>query len=138
MSPAPPSPWTAGTPPDVHLDASTPRRLDASTSPPAPTPQARSAARASSYPPPVTSQPSPQAADRTGLVLPASSEFRVSVSAVRTGSGETVLVVLRGNSAAGKSSVAAGLRAGFGRGLAVVGQDNLRRTVLRERDRPGA
>jgi hypothetical protein len=25
-----------------------------------------------------------------------------------------------------------------GRGLALVGQDNLRRTVLRERDRPGA
>lgn len=34
--------------------------------------------------------------------------------------------------------MAAGLRDSFGRGLAVVGQDNLRRTVLRERDRPGA
>lgn len=54
------------------------------------------------------------------------------------GSEETRLVVLRGNSAAGKSSVAAGLRERFGRGLAVVGQDNLRRVVLRERDRPGA
>ncbi|CAL9657763.1 AAA family ATPase [Streptomyces sp. Tu 3180] len=54
------------------------------------------------------------------------------------GTEETRLVVLRGNSASGKSSVAAGLRARFGRGLALVGQDNLRRIVLRERDRPGA
>ncbi|MFJ5841096.1 AAA family ATPase [Streptomyces shenzhenensis] len=54
------------------------------------------------------------------------------------GTEETRLVVLRGNSASGKSSVAAGLRERFGRGLAVVGQDNLRRIVLRERDRPGA
>ncbi|WP_262928323.1 AAA family ATPase [Streptomyces xanthii] len=45
--------------------------------------------------------------------------------------------MLRGNSASGKSSVAAGLRERFGRNLAIVGQDNLRRTVLRERDRPG-
>ncbi|MFI8192451.1 kinase [Streptomyces sp. NPDC085946] len=55
-----------------------------------------------------------------------------------TGTRDTRLVVLRGNSASGKSSVAAGLRERFGRGLAVVGQDNLRRVVLRERDRPGA
>ncbi|MEU8780461.1 AAA family ATPase [Streptomyces sp. NPDC048637] len=54
------------------------------------------------------------------------------------GTEETRLVVLRGNSASGKSSVAAGLREAFGRGLALVGQDNLRRVVLRERDRPGA
>ncbi|MFE4976000.1 AAA family ATPase [Kitasatospora sp. NPDC056651] len=55
-----------------------------------------------------------------------------------TGSGRTVLVVVRGNSGSGKSSVAAALRAAHGRGLAVVAQDNLRRTVLRERDVPGA
>lgn len=61
-----------------------------------------------------------------------------SVIVVRVGTGETRLVVLRGNSASGKSSVAAGLRERFGRGLALVGQDNLRRTVLREHDRPGA
>lgn len=61
-----------------------------------------------------------------------------SVAAVMVGTEETRLVVLRGNSASGKSSVAAGLREKFGRGLALVGQDNLRRTVLRERDRPGA
>jgi len=54
------------------------------------------------------------------------------------GTDDTRLVVLRGNSASGKSSVAAGLRDRFGRGLALVAQDNLRRIVLRERDRPGA
>ncbi|MEW2175038.1 kinase [Streptomyces sp. NPDC005406] len=53
------------------------------------------------------------------------------------GTAETRLVLLRGNSASGKSSVAAGIRERFGRGLALVGQDNLRRIVLRERDRPG-
>lgn len=61
-----------------------------------------------------------------------------NVSAVMVGTDNTRLVVLRGNSASGKSSVAAGLRDRFGRGLALVAQDNLRRTVLRERDRPGA
>jgi hypothetical protein len=45
--------------------------------------------------------------------------------------------VLRGNSASGKSSIAAEVRKRYGRGLAVVGQDNLRRVVLREHDRPG-
>ncbi|MER7194573.1 kinase [Streptomyces flaveolus] len=54
------------------------------------------------------------------------------------GTEGTRLVVLRGISASGKSSVAAGLREKFGRGLALVGQHNLRRTVRRERDRPGA
>ncbi|MEU0068888.1 AAA family ATPase [Streptomyces sp. NPDC006332] len=54
------------------------------------------------------------------------------------GTEQTRLVVLRGNSASGKSSVAVGLRERFGSGLALVGQDNLRRIVLRERDRPGA
>ncbi|MFD8388065.1 AAA family ATPase [Streptomyces sp. NPDC059680] len=54
------------------------------------------------------------------------------------GTEQTRLVVLRGNSASGKSSVAAGVRDRFGRGLALVEQDNLRRIVLRERDRPGA
>lgn len=47
------------------------------------------------------------------------------------------LVVLRGNSASGKSSVAQALRAAYGRGFAIIGQDNVRRTVLRERDVPG-
>nr|WP_261994192.1 AAA family ATPase [Streptomyces sp. t39] len=54
------------------------------------------------------------------------------------GTEDTRLIVVRGNSASGKSSVAARLRETFGRNLAIVGQDNLRRTVLREHDRPGA
>ncbi|MFH8681168.1 kinase [Streptomyces lydicus] len=54
------------------------------------------------------------------------------------GTPDTRLLVLRGNSASGKSSIAAGLREKFGRNLAIVAQDNLRRIVLRERDRPGA
>ncbi|SEL28978.1 AAA family ATPase [Streptacidiphilus jiangxiensis] len=57
---------------------------------------------------------------------------------MRTGSPSTRLVVLRGNSASGKSSIALTIRERFGRGVALVGQDNLRRTVLGEQDRPGA
>jgi len=54
-----------------------------------------------------------------------------------TGSGETRLIILRGNSASGKSSTAAEIRRRHGRrDLAVVGQDNLRRDVLREHDVP--
>ncbi|MEV0323229.1 AAA family ATPase [Streptomyces sp. NPDC050658] len=53
------------------------------------------------------------------------------------GSEKTRLIVVRGNPASGKSSVAAGIRDRFGRSLALVGQDDLRRIVLRERDRPG-
>ena len=49
----------------------------------------------------------------------------------------TRLIVLRGNSASGKSSVATGLRERYGRGIALVRQDVLRREVLRERDVPG-
>ncbi|NKY96604.1 AAA family ATPase [Nocardiopsis alborubida] len=48
------------------------------------------------------------------------------------------LVVLRGNSASGKSTVAQTLRAAYGRGLAIIPQDVVRRDILRERDRPGA
>ena len=47
------------------------------------------------------------------------------------------LIVIRGNSASGKSAVAAEIRRRHGRGLAIAGQDNLRRQVLRERDVPG-
>lgn len=61
-----------------------------------------------------------------------------SESVMTVGTEETRLIVVRGNSASGKSSIAAGLRERFGRNLAIVGQDNLRRDVLRERDRPGA
>lgn len=44
------------------------------------------------------------------------------------------LIVLRGNSGAGKSTVARELRAELGRGVAIVDQDTIRRKVLRERD----
>jgi predicted kinase len=44
------------------------------------------------------------------------------------------LIVLRGNSGAGKSTVARELRAELGRGVAIVDQDTVRRKVLRERD----
>lgn len=54
-----------------------------------------------------------------------------------TGHPETRLIVVRGNSGAGKSTVAGQLRQRHGRGCALVGQDHLRRVVLRERDRPG-
>jgi gluconate kinase len=56
---------------------------------------------------------------------------------VSAGTGSTRLIVLRGNSGSGKTSVAAEVRARYGRGIALVGQDNLRRVVLRERDVPG-
>jgi len=58
------------------------------------------------------------------------------VNPVRAGS-QSRLIVLRGNSGSGKSAVAAAIRARYGRGIALVGQDNLRRVVLREKDIPG-
>jgi predicted kinase len=57
---------------------------------------------------------------------------------VKTGSTDTRLIVLRGNSASGKSAAARCIRERFGRGIAIVGQDNLRRDILKERDLPGA
>jgi GNAT superfamily N-acetyltransferase len=50
---------------------------------------------------------------------------------------QTSLIVVRGNSGSGKSSVAKAIRDAYGRGVAIVGQDNIRRTILRDRDRPG-
>jgi predicted kinase len=55
----------------------------------------------------------------------------------RTGSDLTKLIIIRGNSGSGKSTVATMLRHGYGRGCALVEQDYLRRIVLRERDKPG-
>lgn len=55
----------------------------------------------------------------------------------RTGSPGTSLIVLRGNSGAGKSAIARLVRDAYGRGCALVEQDYLRRVVLRERDVPG-
>lgn len=48
------------------------------------------------------------------------------------GSPRTRLVILRGDSASGKSTIAQRLRERLGRGVAWVEQDYLRRTVLRE------
>ncbi|MFI5614737.1 AAA family ATPase [Amycolatopsis sp. NPDC051903] len=54
-----------------------------------------------------------------------------------TGYENTTLLVLRGPSGSGKTTVAEALRSAYGRGLALVQQDLLRRHVLRELDRPG-
>jgi len=48
--------------------------------------------------------------------------------------GRARLIVLRGNSGAGKSTVAGELRAKLGRGVAIVDQDTVRRKLLREHD----
>lgn len=54
-----------------------------------------------------------------------------------TGTPGTRLIVIRGNSGSGKSTIARQLQRRRGRGCAVVDQDHLRRRVLRERDVPG-
>lgn len=53
------------------------------------------------------------------------------------GTPSTKLIVIRGNSGAGKSSIARRLQQRHGRGCALIEQDYLRRIVLRERDKPG-
>jgi hypothetical protein len=53
------------------------------------------------------------------------------------GSEQTTLIVLRGSSGSGKSTVASAIRDAYGRGLAWVPQDLIRRVILREKDRPG-
>ncbi|WP_246082808.1 kinase [Nonomuraea diastatica] len=57
---------------------------------------------------------------------------------MRGRSDQTQLIVLRGNSGSGKTTVARALRDAYGgRGLAIVSQDVLRREILRELDQPG-
>jgi adenylylsulfate kinase-like enzyme len=51
-----------------------------------------------------------------------------------TGTSATRLIVLRGNSGSGKSTVARAVRERYGRGCALIEQDYLRRIVLRERE----
>jgi thymidylate kinase len=53
------------------------------------------------------------------------------------GSLSTKLIVIRGNSGAGKSTIAKQIRLRFDRQCALVEQDYLRRIVLRELDQPG-
>jgi D-alanyl-D-alanine dipeptidase len=67
----------------------------------------------------------------TGTV---SGAHRRLSTATAVGRKDTRLVVIRGNSASGKSSVAQGLRDHYGRGIAILGQDVIRRNVLREHD----
>ena len=55
-----------------------------------------------------------------------------------TGTANSNLIVIRGNAASGKSSTAQGIRERYGRGIAIVGQDNIRRNILREQDMAGA
>lgn len=47
-----------------------------------------------------------------------------------------VLLIIRGNSGSGKTTLAAALQRAWGPGTANIGQDHLRRTVLREHDVP--
>jgi len=47
------------------------------------------------------------------------------------------LVIIRGNSGSGKSSVAKEVRTRYGRGAALIEQDYLRRIMLGEPDQPG-
>lgn len=51
--------------------------------------------------------------------------------------GAPALFIIRGNSASGKTRAAHEIRARFGYGLAIVGQDVLRRDILRQKDDPG-
>jgi hypothetical protein len=61
-----------------------------------------------------------------------------SADVTRTGDAQTRLVVVRGNSGSGKSALAAAVRAARPRGVAVLGQDVLRRQILHVPDGPGA
>lgn len=54
------------------------------------------------------------------------------------GSEASRLIIIRGNSGSGKSSLAKAIRAARPRGVAIIGQDILRREILHVRDHPGA
>lgn len=54
------------------------------------------------------------------------------------GSEESRLIIIRGNSGSGKSSLAKAIRTVRPRGIAIVGHDVLRREILHVRDHPGA
>jgi adenylate kinase family enzyme len=64
--------------------------------------------------------------------------LRSRIWPVAIGSERTRLIVLRGNSGSGKSTVAHALREAYGgRGVAWVTQDLIRRIILKEKDFPG-
>lgn len=54
------------------------------------------------------------------------------------GSETSRLIIIRGNSGSGKSSLAKAIRAARPRGVAIIGHDVLRREILHVRDHPGA
>ncbi|WP_206039791.1 kinase [Rhodococcus sp. HNM0563] len=54
------------------------------------------------------------------------------------GSEASRLIIIRGNSGSGKSSLAKAIRAARPRGVAIIGHDVLRREILHVRDHPGA
>jgi predicted kinase len=49
---------------------------------------------------------------------------------------DPTLIVVRGNSGSGKSSIVAEIRRAYGRGVAWIEQDYIRRTVFQELDQP--
>ena len=51
--------------------------------------------------------------------------------------GAPALIIIRGNSASGKTRAAHEIRARYGHGLAIVSQDVIRRDILRQGDDPG-
>lgn len=55
-----------------------------------------------------------------------------------TGSHDSRLITIRGNSGSGKSLLAHAIRAARPRGVAIVAHDVLRREILHVRDHPGA
>jgi hypothetical protein len=54
-----------------------------------------------------------------------------------TGSSSTRLIIIRGNSASGKTTAAREMRRRLGHGIAIVSQDVLRREILKVKDEPG-
>ena len=82
--------------------------------------------------------PEPGHDTATGRQTSATAATGASPRPGRNSARSPRLIVIRGNSASGKSAVAAAIRQRYGkRGLAIVSQDNLRRIVLHERDVPG-
>jgi ABC-type dipeptide/oligopeptide/nickel transport system ATPase component len=54
------------------------------------------------------------------------------------GSAQTRLVIIRGNSGSGKSALAVAVRDSLPRGVAIIGQDLLRRNILHVLDKKGS
>ena len=65
------------------------------------------------------------------------AEIEESLLMVSSVSTPQHLVVIRGNSGSGKTTLARDLQLAMGRGTANIGQDHVRRVILREHDRMG-